>query len=64
MKKKVIKKVKKKKDVMGVRFDMTCYKLNKSCTEKDLDDLLDGFIKYIESKGMFCCGVNILVKIN
>jgi hypothetical protein len=63
MKKKVIKKA-KKKDQMGVRFDMTCYKQHKSCTEKDLDNLLDGFIKYIESKGMFCCGTNTLVKIN
>ena len=64
MKKKVVKKA-KKKDIMGVRFDMTCYKdHDKSCTQEDLDNLLYGFIEYIESKGMFCCGTNDLIKIN
>lgn len=55
----------KKKDIMGIHFDMTCFKArNKSCTEKDLDDLLGGFIEYVESKGMFCCGGTELMKIN
>jgi uncharacterized protein YggL (DUF469 family) len=64
VKKKVVKKA-KKKDVMGIRFDMTCYKdQNKSCTQEDLDSFLDGFIEYVESKGMFCCGATELMKID